>query len=71
MHEFQHEKLTAARISKGLSKAGLARALRERTGRGSKAVVQHWENGKHVPGGKYLQALSEILGKPAGWFFGR
>lgn len=69
MHKFRHDKLTAARISKGLSKAGLALELRKATGGGSKTLVGQWESGKHVPGGKYLLAIAEILQRPAEWFF--
>lgn len=65
MQTWKPERLTEARESRGLTRAGLAKALGV-----SKSAVTQWEKGVTAPRGSHLARLAQVLGKPAGWFYG-
>lgn len=59
------ERLVAARKDKGLSHEKLARLVGV-----SRPAVSAWESGASEPSGKHLLRLSQVLGKPASYFYG-
>jgi transcriptional regulator with XRE-family HTH domain len=51
------QRLAELRVKRGLSRAGLARAVGV-----SNTIVGHWEAGRHYPSAESMQKLAEVLG---------
>ncbi len=57
-------KVKTARKQALLTQEGLAKKIGSST-----RAVQHWEQGVREPRPMFLRRLSEVTGKPVGWFF--